>query len=88
MSTQATRARVGVRQSSVPHRALHKKSILWLICRRFHALNISSLRSYLSFCAKPPHGEGQVPLRVGETRSLIAVPIGSARCPRAREGDA
>jgi hypothetical protein len=33
--------------------ALPKKSVLRLICYRFHALNISILLSILSFWAKP-----------------------------------
>src|SRR6266850_3842791 len=41
-----------------PTGALPKKSVLRLICYRFHALNISILLSILSFWAKPPPGEG------------------------------
>jgi len=41
-----------------PTGALPKKSVLRLICYRFHALNISILLSILSFWAKPPTGEG------------------------------
>jgi RNA-directed DNA polymerase len=54
-----------VRRHSMPTGALHNKSVLWLICCRFHALNISSLLSILSYCAKPPTGEGtQRPLGI------------------------
>jgi hypothetical protein len=44
-----------------PTPALPKKSVLRLICYRFHALNISILLSILSFWAKPPPGEGELP---------------------------
>jgi hypothetical protein len=42
----------------LPEGALHNKSVFWLICCRFHALNISSLLSILSYSAEPPEGEG------------------------------